>query len=61
MSVALDTIFLKPGTIVSYINDGVRVTTTIDQETEVGLVSVVANNVYIIKWGDAEATAVEPS
>ncbi len=61
---AIETIFLRPGTVVTYLVDGVKVTEVVAEEIEVLLVVGLQGTASIVKWPAApggEATAVEPT
>lgn len=59
--VTFDTITLRPGTVLTYVRDGQKFTETLAVETEVALVAAVKDTISIVRWGDGEATAVEPA
>lgn len=63
MEFTISTIFLKPGTQVSYLVDGKVVVETVTEEVEVGLIAGLDGTTSIVEWAAApggEATAVEP-
>jgi hypothetical protein len=64
-NVRLETVFLNPGTIISYVEDGVTKQDTVKAEVEVPFVSFEGNRIYQVKWttasGEFLALAVEPS
>jgi hypothetical protein len=60
----IQTVFLRPGTVVTYLVNGVKVTEVLQEEVEVDLVAGLQGTVSIVKWPAApggEATAVEPT
>jgi len=64
MKVTLDTVYLRPGTKITYLFKGQKLTESFSVEVEAELVSIAGETTYIIKWADAdggEATATEPA